>query len=102
MARRTGGTTEHDGLDYLYHSARRIHRLADDSLARRDGARRRGAAGRDTSADPPPKYTIPQRIVAGVAERFAAGMIVTFGGRDMVDTIGRWVEHAGKKRASSK
>lgn len=97
MARGSKHTTEREGMDYLYYTARRIHRLADSSLARRGGSRSRGAYD-DPHADAEPPRTAAQRAVAGVAERFAAGMIVAFGGRQMVDSIGRWVDYAGRKR----
>lgn len=90
-------STEQDGLDYLYHTARRIHRLADAAVPVGPNPRTPAQAQDDS----PPHATAAQKLVAGVAERFAAGMIARFGGRPMVDSIGRWVDYAGRKRRSA-
>ncbi len=97
MSRKPAKSDETEGLDYLYRTARRIHRLADASVP----AGRQPQVPPHTDEDHPPHATAAQKLVAGVAERFAAGMIARFGGRPMVDSIGRWVDYAGRKRGET-
>jgi hypothetical protein len=108
MNRPTRSSADAEGLDYLFHTARRIHRLADQHLATREcKAQLPGGAVVDRTLKSQPDSTdsggypeIPgASLVAGVAERFAASMVVTFGGRQMVNQIGRWVKYAAVKRA---
>lgn len=109
MARRSRKSADAEGLDYLYHTARRIHRLADDNVTADAATQQRVRAGINTlfsspqaeADDGPPPATLAQSVVSSVAVRVAAGMIVTFGGKPMVDSLGRMVSTASRKRRGS-
>lgn len=110
MARHARKSSDAEGLDYLYQTARRIHRLADDNVTTDAATQQRVRAGINTlfsspradAEEGPPPATLAQSVVSAVAVRFAAGMIVTFGGKPMVDSLGRMVNTAGRKRRGSR
>lgn len=106
-------TITRQSLDFLYHTARRIHRLAEANVAKpgdagaaplRDAVKA-ATAPRD---EPEIRTDLPDgaprviALLAPVAERFAASMIANVGGKPMVDNIGRWVGYAQRKRDAAK
>lgn len=111
MARDTRSTDDADreGLDLLYHTARRIHRLAETNVDRAAGPPRGrlrsalrmmldGERPADADSGPRKGANAAEAAVASVAERFAAGMIASFGGPRTVALMGRWVSYAARKR----
>lgn len=110
MANDARRSSDAEGLDYLYHAFRRIHRLAKANVPANAPKRERFRAGVDTLFSSPrpgaageqPTATLAQAVVSAVTARFAAGMIVTFGGKPMVDRLGRMVNHAARKRRKAR
>lgn len=109
MPKGTCKSADAEGLDHLYHAFKRIHRIADENAPADASMEQRLRAGINSLFAPPhreatgrPHATRAQAAVAAVTTRFAAGMIATFGGKSMIDSLGRAVRLAEHKRRGGK
>lgn len=109
MSKSTHKSSDREGLDHLYHAIKRIHHIADGNAPADASPAERFRAGINSMFGPSPSdakerphAARAQTAVAAVTTRFAAGMIATFGGKSMIDSLGSAVHYAGRKRRDAK